>query len=73
MGVLNKLPWSYVILGCLTLGLAPFNPPHIWEKLVMLMNGTLTRGIDRFDLVYHSIPWALLVLKLVAANRGKAA
>lgn len=31
-----KLPWSMIILFCLTLGLAPFFPiPHEWEKLKM--------------------------------------
>ena len=31
-----KLPWSMIILFCLTLGLAPFFPiPHVWEKLKM--------------------------------------
>jgi hypothetical protein len=48
---------------CLTLGLAPFNPPHIWEKLTMLFSGRLVRPIDWFDLIFHSIPLALLILK----------
>ena len=29
-----KLPWSMIILFCLTLGFAPFFPiPHMWEKI----------------------------------------
>ncbi len=60
---LNKLPWGLVILACLTLGLAPFAPPHIWEKLVMLKRGELVRPIDWFDLVYHGIPWLFLIAK----------
>jgi hypothetical protein len=63
MQFLNKLPWGLLIIACLTLGLAPFFPPHIWEKLVMLKNGELKRPIDWFDLVYHGIPWILLMMK----------
>ena len=66
MQFIRNLPWSLVIVGCLTLGLAPFYPPHIWEKLVMLFRGELARPVDWFDLLYHSIPWVLLVVKAVA-------
>ena len=60
---LDDLPWSILILACLTLGLAPFAPPHIWEKLQMLVQGRLVRPIDWFDLVFHGAPWILLLLK----------
>ncbi|HSB34897.1 MAG TPA: RND transporter [Nitrospirota bacterium] len=67
MEFLSKLPWGLLILACLTLGLAPFTPPHIWEKLQMLVKGRLVRPIDWFDLVLHGTPWVLLILKAVAA------
>ncbi len=60
---LDKLPWALLILACLTLGLAPFAPPHVWEKLQMLAQGRLERAIDWFDLLMHAAPWLLLVLK----------
>ena len=60
---LDNLPWSILILASLTLGLAPFAPPHIWEKLQMLAQGRLVRPIDWFDLVFHATPWILLLLK----------
>ena len=60
---LLEIPWSLLIIACLTLGLAPFAPPHIVEKLRMLFRGTLVRPIDWLDLAFHGIPWALLVLK----------
>ena len=60
---IRSLPWVVVILACLTLGLAPFTPPHIVEKLQMLVQGRLRRPIDWFDLLLHAAPWALLVLK----------
>jgi hypothetical protein len=61
--LLNKLPWSAVIFLCLTLGLAPFYPPHLFEKIMMLVKGQLKRPIDWFDLILHSSPWILLALK----------
>jgi hypothetical protein len=63
MNRLDDLPWSVVVLACLTLGLAPFAPPHVWEKLQMLARGELARPIDWFDLVFHGAPWLLLLLK----------
>jgi hypothetical protein len=60
---LNTLPWPAVVVACLTLGLAPFTPPHIVEKLGMLFTGKLVKPIDWFDLVLHGTPWLLLLLK----------
>ena len=67
--LLNKLPWSAVIFLCLTLGLAPFYPPHLFEKILMLVKGQLKRPIDWFDLVLHSAPWILLILKVIFSRR----
>jgi len=69
MKFIGNLPWSLVIVGCLTLGLAPFYPPHIWEKLVMLSRGELVRPIDWFDLFYHAIPWLLLIAKAAVSSK----
>ena len=66
---LNKLPWGMIVLLCLTLGLAPFKPPHIVEKITMLVQGKLVRPIDWFDLVFHGIPWILLILKLLFGRK----
>ena len=71
MEYLSKLPWGLVIIACLTLGLAPFSPPHIWEKLQMLSKGQLVKPIDWFDLVLHGAPWAILVLKGVGSLTQK--
>jgi hypothetical protein len=66
------MEWHIIIIICLTLGLAPFTPPHIFEKLSMLVNGTLKRPIDWFDLFFHGIPWIILIMKIVITikNRG---
>ncbi|MDA8424043.1 MAG: hypothetical protein M0Z89_11985 [Nitrospiraceae bacterium] len=67
MEFIAKLPWGMLILVCLTLGLAPFAPPHIWEKLQMLAKGQLVRPIDWFDLVLHGTPWVLLIMKVIVS------
>lgn len=62
---LDRLPWSILVVACLTLGLAPFVPePHVVEKLKMLFAGKLRKPIDVFDLLMHGAPWALLLLKV---------
>jgi hypothetical protein len=66
---LGKIPWGMVVLLCLTLGLAPFKPPHILEKLTMLFQGRLVRPIDWFDLILHGAPWVLLILKLIFSRK----
>ena len=62
---LDKLPWSILIFFCFTLGLAPFFPPHLFEKTKMLLEGQLVRPIDWFDLVMHATPWVFLIIKLL--------
>ena len=69
---LDRIPLSLAIVGCLTLGLAPFMPePHIWEKLKMLGAGTLRKPVDIFDLCLHAAPWCLLVAKLIRMGVAK--
>jgi len=65
---MKDLPWAVVVILCLTLGLAPFRPPHILEKITMLLQGKLHRPIDIFDLLLHSLPWLLLVGKLLVSR-----
>ena len=65
---IHQVPWGAVILLCATLGLAPFSPPHVVEKLSMLINGTLVKPIDWFDLFFHGVPWILLILKVIAGR-----
>ena len=63
---IDKVQWWTLIILCGTLGLAPFSPPHVVEKLGMLMKGTLIRPLDWFDFFMHGFPWVLLVLKVIA-------
>ncbi len=55
--------WTLIIVLCLTLGLSPFNPPHLWQKLKMFHKGELKKPLDWFDLFLHGSPWIVLVLK----------
>ncbi len=69
---LNTVPLGSFVVAALTLGLSPFVPePHVWEKLKMLAAGSLSRPIDIFDLLFHALPWALLVAKLVTLARPR--
>ena len=71
MNWLDRIPLLILGIAALTLGLAPFVPePHVWEKLKMLAEGSLSRPIDIFDLVLHGAPWVLLGLKLVRIGSG---
>jgi len=66
---IDSIPWGLLILVCLTLGPAPFAPPHIVEKVSMLIKGKLVRPIDWFDLVLHGTPWVILIIKAVVTVR----
>jgi hypothetical protein len=66
---LDTIPLLVLLPVAVILALAPFQPePHLWEKLKMLADGTLSRPIDIFDLFLHGTPLALLVLKLLTSN-----
>ena len=65
MHLLDRLPLGLITLAALTLGLLPVFPePHLWEKLKILADGSLTRPLDIFDLALHGLPVALLLAKL---------
>ena len=62
---LDKIPYSMLIIAAIFMILAPFKPmPHVLEKLIMLKNGTLTKPIDVFDLIFHLVPTIILLLKV---------
>jgi hypothetical protein len=66
----SRLPWGIVILLCATLGLAPFSPPHVFEKIVLLLKGSLTAPLDWIDLLFHGTPWLLLAGKILSSLSG---
>ncbi|HEX9180790.1 MAG TPA: hypothetical protein VF859_10370 [Burkholderiales bacterium] len=68
---LDRISWGLLVPVAVLLGLAPFVPePHLWEKLKMLVTGTLVKPIDIFDLLMHGAPLALIAAKLARGRRA---
>ena len=71
-----KNNWKLFLLASVTLGLAPFNPPHIIGKIQWLLGGNAFNGQnaiqvkDWLDVLLHGSPWLLLVIS-VALNLSK--
>lgn len=61
---LDSIPFYLLIPIAAWMAIAPITPePHLVEKRRMLSQGTLTRPIDVFDLLWHTAPMVLLALK----------
>lgn len=72
MGWLDRFPLALLIVVALWLAVAPIVPePHLIEKWRMLTQGTLSKPIDIFDLLLHSVPLVLLALRLVRLRRQR--
>lgn len=71
MKIIND--WKFVAILCLTLGLAPFTPPHIWGKLNWIAGGAVgMKSADWFDTFFHGVPFILLIrLSIVELIRLK--
>jgi hypothetical protein len=64
--MLQRLSYRFLIPVAIVLALMPVYPqPHLLEKLQMLANGSLSKPIDIFDLLWHG--WALVLLAIKAA------
>jgi len=71
MNFLKNIPYSILIIAVFILGLAPFVPqPHLFEKVLMLMHGSLVRPVDIFDLLMHGVPIMLLLMKFLVERRS---
>ena len=69
--LIDRIPLSLLVVVAIILAIAPVQPqPHLVEKLGMLFAGTLTRPIDIFDLLLHSFPLLLLILRLARLKRA---
>ena len=69
---LDRIPYALLLPLAVVMALLPFVPePHLWEKLKMLVAGTLVRPIDIFDLFLHGTPLLLLALKLLSGLSRK--
>jgi hypothetical protein len=68
MKLLVNVPFVVLVPVAVFLALAPFGAtPHLVEKWRMLFGGTLRRPLDWFDLVLHTAPLLLIVLKVIAS------
>jgi len=73
MQFIDRLPFSLLIVMTVLMLAAPFVPePHLVEKMRMLAEGTLTRPLDIFDVLWHLLPAILLTVKVVRWQRNKS-
>jgi hypothetical protein len=69
---LDRFPLGLLIALALWLAVAPIAPePHLVEKLRLLVGGALTRPIDIFDLLLHTVPLVLLLVRLLRDARRR--
>ena len=62
---LDSLPLAPLAAIAILMAILPFNAtPHLFEKLTMLVDGTLQRPLDIFDLFMHGTPAVLLIVRL---------
>jgi len=62
MKLLDKIPLLPLGIIAVVLLLAPFSPePHLWQKAKMLIDGTLTKPLDIFDVIWHAGPLLLFI------------
>ena len=64
---------TMLVVAALMLGAMPITPePHLFEKVRMLMDGTLVKSVDIFDLFWHSWPILWIVLRLLTPGAAGA-
>jgi len=67
INLVKRIPLLPLAVAAIFMALAPFSPePHLLQKSRMLMQGELTKGIDIFDLFWHSFLIVLLVIRLAS-------
>ena len=72
MRFLDNLPLPWLVFLALWMARAPITPePHLLEKIRMLSLGGLSKPIDIFDLLMHTTPLLLLLLRLWRQFRPK--
>jgi len=64
--LIRKIPLLLILVIAFFLAVAPITQePHLWQKLKMLFDGSLSKPIDIFDLFLHGTPMVLLTVKLL--------
>lgn len=65
MAWLDRFPLVWLVPLALWLAVAPIVPePHLVEKWRLLTQGALSRPLDIFDLLLHTVPLVLLAVRL---------
>ena len=68
--LIDRIPLGFLVIMTLVMAFAPFVPePHLLEKSRMLINGELTKGIDIFDLFWHSFLIVILMIRLIRLKK----
>lgn len=67
---LDRFPLVWLAVLAVWMLIAPLSPePHVVEKIRLLGQGQLKRPLDIFDLLMHSTPMVLLLIRLVRLKR----
>ena len=62
---IDRIPMLWLVGIAVYLAGAPFVPePHLVEKWRMLMQGSLSKPIDIFDFLLHTVPMVVLAIRL---------
>jgi hypothetical protein len=70
MKFIDQFPIPLLVGMAVFMLASPFVPePHLVEKMRMLADGTLTRPMDIFDVIWHLLPSALLWIRLARRKR----
>jgi len=68
---IKSLPYLILIIMSIFMALAPFSPePHLVQKFDMLMAGTLSKPMDMFDVLWHTLPVCLMLIKFILEKKG---
>lgn len=72
MNWLDKISLPTLLIIAVPLALVPFVPePHLVQKIKMLVDGSLVKPVDIFDLFMHGTPSVLVIIKLIRLNTQK--
>ena len=62
----DEISLPFLIVITVLMAVLPLNAtPHLFEKLTMLIDGSLHRPLDIFDLFMHGTPAVLLLVRLI--------
>jgi len=71
--ILDEVPlWPIVIVAIVFL-FTPFRAPHLWAKIQMFRNGVPLAPVDWFDLMVHTLPALIAVLRVRRAVQVRRA